>query len=146
MRGDTYSESRAVATVVARLAAIPEYRARFSAAFGGRNAVTEANLGRALAAFQRSLVTTDSPFDRYMRGDTTAMSAEQIRGMNRFETIGCANCHSGPMFSDFKTHVLAVPDNGKLAASDSGTNGTYAFRTSARHPRGPDRARSTRPP
>jgi cytochrome c peroxidase len=131
MRGDTYPEDRAVATVVARLAAIPEYRQRFTAAFGGRNAVTEANLGRALAAFQRSLVTTNAPFDRYMRGDTTAMTPEQIRGMTRFQTTGCANCHSGPMFSDFKAHVLAVPDNTRLAASDAGVDGTYAFRTAS---------------
>jgi cytochrome c peroxidase len=131
MRGDSYPEDRAVAAVVARLAAIPEYRDRFSAAFGGRNAVTEANLGRALAAFQRSLVTANAPFDRYMRGDTTAMTPEQIRGMNRFETTGCANCHSGPMFSDFKAHVLAVPDNNRLAVSDAGVDGTYAFRTAS---------------
>jgi cytochrome c peroxidase len=131
MRGDTYAEDRAIATVVARLAAIPEYRQRFTTAFGGRNAVTEANLGRALAAFQRTLVTTNAPFDRYMRGDTTAMTAEQIRGMNRFQTIGCSNCHSGPMFSDFKAHVLAVPDNTRLPASDAGVEGTYAFRTAS---------------
>lgn len=131
MRGDTYTEDRAVSTVVARLAAIPEYRTRFTAAFGERNAVTEANLGRALAAFQRSLVTTNAPFDRYMRGDTAAMTPDQIRGMNRFQTTGCANCHSGPMFSDFKSHVLAVPDNIRLAASDAGVDGTYAFRTAS---------------
>lgn len=131
MRGDTYSEDRAVATVVARLAAIPDYQTRFTAAFGGRNAVTETNLGRALAAFQRSLVTTNSPFDRYMRGDTNAMTPQQIRGMNRFQTTGCANCHSGPMFSDFKAHVLAVPDNDRLPETDAGMDGTYAFRTAS---------------
>jgi cytochrome c peroxidase len=66
-----------------------------------------------------------------MRGDTTAMTPEQIRGMNRFEATGCANCHNGPMFSDFKAHVLAVPDNGRLAVSDAGVDGTYAFRTAS---------------
>jgi cytochrome c peroxidase len=43
--------------------------------------------------------------------------------------VGCVNCHNGPMLSDFATHVLAVPDNAKLAESDSGVNKTYAFRT-----------------
>ena len=91
--------------------------------------MNEQNLGRALAAFQRTLVATNTPFDRYMRGDTTALSPEQVRGMERFQSIGCVNCHNGPMFSDFATHVLAVPDNPKLPESDSGVNKTYAFRT-----------------
>ncbi len=131
MRGDTYTEKAALATVVARLAAIPEYREQFAQAFGARNAVTERNLARALAAFERSLVASNTPFDRYMRGDTTAMTTQQVRGMTNFQTAGCANCHSGPMFSDYKPHVLAVPDNNKLAASDSGRNGSYAFRTAS---------------
>src|SRR5687767_6287650 len=49
--------------------------------------------------------------------------------MGRFQSAGCSNCHNGPMFSDFTAHVLAVPDNAKLAESDSGVNRTYAFRT-----------------
>ena len=129
MRGGAYAEDRALAAVVSRLTAIPEYRRMFARAFGGPNPVNEANLGRALAAFQRTLVAVNAPFDRYMRGDAAALSPEQVRGMERFESIGCVNCHSGPMFSDFATHVLAVPDNPKLAESDSGANKTYAFRT-----------------
>jgi cytochrome c peroxidase len=129
MRGDGIAEDRILATVVERLAANAEYRTLFARAFGGRTPVTEANLGRALAAFQRTLVANNSPFDRYMRGETTAMTAQQIQGMNRFEAIGCVNCHSGPMFSDFQTHVLAVPDHRQLTASDTGQAGRYAFRT-----------------
>jgi cytochrome c peroxidase len=116
---------------VARLHAIAEYRKLFTAAFGEREAVTPANLGRAMAAFQRSLIANSAPFDRYMRGDATALTAAEIRGMRRFERIGCVNCHSGPMFSDFKPHVLGVPDNSKLPASDSGIEETYAFRTAS---------------
>ena len=124
MRGNTYPQDRAVEIVVARLSAIPEYRALFTKAFGGENAVTAANLGKALAAFQRSLVANNSPFDRYMRGDRNAMTAAQLRGMRRFERIGCANCHSGPMFSDYQPHVLGVPDNPKLQESDQGIQET----------------------
>ena len=129
MRGDTYPTERALSTVVSRLEANAEYRRLFARAFGGTHSVTEQNLGRALAAFQRSLVTTNAPFDRYLRGDTTALSPEQVRGMERFQSIGCINCHSGPMFSDYATHVLAVPDNPKLPQSDAGARGDYAFRT-----------------
>lgn len=90
--------------------------------------MNEGNLGRALAAFQRTLVASNTPFDRYMRGDATALSPEQVRGMERFQSVGCINCHNGPMFSDFAAHVLAVPDSPKLPESDSGVNKTYAFR------------------
>lgn len=129
MRGSAYAEDRALAAVVARLRAVPEYRRLFSRAFGGREPVNERNLGRALAAFQRTLVTADAPFDRYMRGETAALNAEQVRGLQRFQSIGCVNCHNGPMFSDFEAHVLAVPDNPRLPASDAGVDGRHAFRT-----------------
>jgi cytochrome c peroxidase len=129
MRGGAYAEDGAIAAVVSRLNTIAEYRRLFARTFGGTRSVNEQNLGRALAAFQRTLVAANTPFDRYMRGDTTALSAEQVRGMERFESTGCINCHSGPMFSDFAAHVLAVPDNPKLPQSDSGVNTTYAFRT-----------------
>jgi cytochrome c peroxidase len=129
MRGGTYSEDTAVHAVVSRLNAVAEYRRLFARAFAESGPVNERNLGRALAAFERTLVVSNTPFDRYMRGDTTALSAEQVRGMERFQSAGCINCHSGPMFSDFATHVLAVPDSPKLPESDAGVNKTYAFRT-----------------
>jgi cytochrome c peroxidase len=49
--------------------------------------------------------------------------------MQRFEEIGCIRCHNGPMFSDYKLHVMGVPDNPALPASDAGADNTYAFRT-----------------
>jgi cytochrome c peroxidase len=129
MRGSAYPEDRVVAAIVSRLNGIAEYRRLFARAFAGNRPVTERNLGRALAAFQRTLIAGNAPFDRYMRGDTSAMTAEQVRGMERFQSTGCVNCHSGPMLSDFAAHVLAVPDNPKLPESDAGVNKTYAFRT-----------------
>jgi cytochrome c peroxidase len=59
------------------------------------------------------------------------MTASQLRGMRRFERVGCVNCHNGPMFSDFKLHVLGVPDNPRLTESDSGVERTYQFRTAS---------------
>ena len=129
MRGAALAEDGAVSVIVSRLEANPEYRRLFARAFGGQAAVNEPNLGRALAAFERTLVAANSPFDRYMRGETGALTPEQVRGMERFQSAGCINCHSGPMFSDFTAHVLAVPDNPKLPASDTGMGNQYAFRT-----------------
>jgi cytochrome c peroxidase len=131
MRGHAFSQEEAVESVVARLGAIPEYRRLFTRAFAAETAINAENLAKALAAFQRSLLANNSPFDRYMRGDAGAMTRAQVRGMRQFERVGCIHCHSGPMFSDYKLHVLGIPDNRKLPESDSGVNHTYAFRTAS---------------
>lgn len=129
MRGDTFSEPEAVDMVVLRLNAIPEYRTRFARAFGTPAAVTTTNLARALAAFERSLTALSSPFDRYVRGDQSAMTPLQFSGMQSFQASGCASCHKGPMFTDYQIHVLGVPDHPGLAEADAGAGGRYAFRT-----------------
>ena len=120
MRENTYPEAEAVARVVKKLQANAEYQSLFAGAFGSEQPVTAENLGRAIAAFMRSLLANNSPFDRYMRGDRSAMTEKQVRGMQRFEEIGCIRCHNGPMFSDYKLHVMGVPDNPALPASDGG--------------------------
>jgi len=131
MRGNTYPEDEALAKVVAKLQANAEYRRLFAGAFGGKRPVNAENLGRAIAAFERTLLANNSPFDRYMRGDRSAMTEEQVSGMQRFERVGCIKCHNGPMFSDYKLHVMGVPDNPALPASDDGAEKTYAFRTAS---------------
>ena len=132
MRGDAYGAGDAVSAAVARLKDIPEYRALFANAFGGSNPVTAGNLAKALATFERTLLANNSPFDRYMRGDRTAMTPAQIAGMERFESTGCTNCHNGPMLSDYQPHVLGVPDNEKLDQTDTGIKDQpYAFRTAS---------------
>src|SRR5712691_676875 len=123
--------NEALASVVAKLQANAEYRSLFAAAFGSAQPVSAENLGRAIAAFERTLLANNSPFDRYMRGDRSAMTEEQVSGMQRFERVGCIKCHNGPMFSDYKLHVMGVPDNPALPASDDGAEKTYAFRTAS---------------
>ena len=119
MRGDTYPEDEALARVVAKLQANAEYPSLFAEAFGSEQPVTAENLGRAIAAFMRSLLANNAPFDRYMRGDSSAMTTEQVRGMQRFEEIGCIRCHNGPMFSDYKLHTMGVPDNPALLSGET---------------------------
>ena len=129
MRGGQVVEGGGVAAAVARIARVGEYRRLFERAFGGADAVTAVNLSRAIAAYERSLVVADAPFDRYVRGDRTAMSEVERRGMAAFEGHGCTLCHNGPMFSDYKLHVLGVSDNSKLGDYDPGADQRYAFRT-----------------
>ncbi|GAB2530023.1 cytochrome-c peroxidase [Spirosoma aerophilum] len=129
MRGHAYPEAVALDSVVARLTKIAEYRQLFQTAFGADQSITAATISKAIAAFERTLTAMNSPYDRYQKGDKTALTEAQIKGMLIFKDKGCAFCHAGPMFSDYKLHVMSVPDNGKLAASDAGAGGTYAFRT-----------------
>jgi cytochrome c peroxidase len=131
MRGDTFAEPEAVDMIVARVQALPEYRTRFARAFNASSAVTAGNLGKAIAAFERSLVALNSPFDRHVRGDDSAMTPLQLSGMQRFQTAGCANCHKGPMFTDYQVHTLGVPDHPGLPESDAGVDGRYRFRTAS---------------
>ena len=127
MRGNAYSEAAALDSITARLQNIAAYRSMFEAAFG-TTTITAENMAKAIATFERTLLANNSPFDRYMRGDENAMTAEQIEGMNEFIEVGCVACHSGAMFSDYELHVLGVRDNNKLNESDDG-DGNYAFRT-----------------
>ena len=54
------------------------------------------NAAKAIAAYERTLITPNSPYDRYVDGDTNALSVAALRGMKLFESTGCTSCHSGP--------------------------------------------------
>lgn len=68
------------------------------------------NAVRAIAAFVRSIVSFDSPYDQYLRGDESALSAAAVRGMGLFfsERLECFHCHGGFNFTDSSTHANAV--------------------------------------
>jgi len=93
----------------AKLAFVPEYRTRFREVFGDiwpnvRNAY------RAIAAFERTLVQTDTPFDNYMRGDDAALTSAQKSGLDLFTgKAGCVACHSGALLSNEKYYNIGVP-------------------------------------
>jgi cytochrome c peroxidase len=84
--------------VVKVVAGIPGYVSQFDKVFG-KNSVTIDNIVKAIAAFERTLVTPDSPFDKFIKGDKKAMSAAAQRGMDLFQKTGCVACHSGPNFA-----------------------------------------------
>ncbi|OWW23919.1 cytochrome-c peroxidase [Zobellia sp. OII3] len=129
MRGHGIGVDSILQVVVDRVKQIPEYQQMFADAFGVPNAVTVENLGKAIAAFERSLVTNNSRFDQFMRGDEDAILISEKEGFELFKSVGCVNCHNGPMFSDYKMHVLGTPENDKLGEPDRGVKDTFAFRT-----------------
>jgi cytochrome c peroxidase len=85
---------------VACLRAIPGYRERFKKAFG-TEAFTIDEVAKAIATFERTILSGNAPFDRYKAGDKSAMSREQVRGMDIFfNKSACDSCHLGFNFSD----------------------------------------------
>jgi cytochrome c peroxidase len=117
------------------LGAVPEYRDRFARVFP--DGITQANIGKAIAAFERTLLTSDSPFDRYRAGDRHALSSEQKEGMDLFfgARTGCSSCHVAPLFTDNAWHNLGVPqvgpktiDNGRSDVTKNPAD-TGAFKT-----------------
>ena len=75
------------------------YREPFDNAFGAGRPITIDRIVAAIAAYERTLITPDAPYDRFVRGDASALSAAQLRGMELFQSVGCVQCHSGPNFS-----------------------------------------------
>lgn len=134
--------------VMARLKAVPAYRALFAAAYPAErdfDVLTATHAAEAIAAFETAAFVADgTPLDRYLAGDDAALSAAQKRGARVFLGRGrCAACHRGRLLSDFKFHVLAAPQigpggrgEGAVEGDDRGKGETtwdpadfYAFRT-----------------
>lgn len=86
-------------SAVGRLKAIPGYATLFGKAFGEGDNITVDNMAKAIAAYERTLVTPNSPYDRYVEGDRKALSAQQVRGMKAFADTGCTACHGGAAFN-----------------------------------------------
>lgn len=121
----------ALGAVEQRLNAVPEYRARFAAAYGP-GPVTANNIARALATFERTLVSGTAPFDRWVAGDARAIPAEAKRGFVLFNTTaGCAKCHGGWRFTDDSFHDIGVPgaDSGRGRLVPGVDALAYAFKT-----------------
>jgi cytochrome c peroxidase len=92
----------------ARLALIPEYRKRFNQVFGD-NWPKITNAWKAIAAYERTLVQRDTPLDKYLGGDKSALSASQVAGKSLYEgKAGCLQCHSGALASDQKYYNIGV--------------------------------------
>ncbi|MEW5874520.1 MAG: cytochrome c peroxidase [Candidatus Zixiibacteriota bacterium] len=157
MRGDAYpgaddaATAAALDSVLARLRGISEYVTRFRDAFpleaaevdaGTRMSVIDSSTyARAIAAYERELVTRNSAYDQYVRGDDDALNDQQKRGLELFfGKAKCATCHGGPMFSNFGFVVQGVPQEGTgksvIPGDDTGReeftldqSDRFAFRT-----------------
>lgn len=115
------------AALIAELGQIPEYAEQFQEAFD--DGLTLQNVQHALAAFQRTLVSDNSPFDRYAAGNVNALTPQQRRGLALFRSgaTRCFECHVAPTFSSVSLRVIGVPsgDAGGGAVSDVVPEGAF---------------------
>ena len=127
---------------VVKLNKIKGYREQFQKVFG--TDVTPENIAKAIAAFERTILSGNAPYDKFKAGDQNALSAPAQRGMKLFFGKGhCSACHTGANFSDASFHNVGVgmkaakPDLGRYEVTkvlgDKGAFKTPTLREVARH-------------
>ena len=114
--------------IIAKLKADKEFSKEFERVYKFRGGLTQENITDAIEEFERTLVTPDSRFDKWLRGDDSAINAEELAGYEAFKKYDCATCHVGPnlggqsyelmglrkhYFADRGTE-LTVEDNGRF--------------------------------
>jgi len=99
--------------LVRKLSRLPGYVAMFEKAYPGEG-ITDQTIGKAIAAYERTVLSGESPFDRWRRGDPKAVSASAKRGFQLFEgKANCAACHQGFNFTDNGFHNIGLKTIGK---------------------------------
>ena len=108
--------------VVAKLKSIPGYGPLFAKAFGTEDFTID-HVAKAVATFERTVLSGNSPYDRYQAGNKKAMTPPQIRGLKLFQKVKCDKCHKDSIFSDNAFHNLGTgmdkpdPDVGRFAVT-----------------------------
>jgi cytochrome c peroxidase len=96
------------AEVIKRLSAKKEYTKMFKEAFPGeQNSINYDNMAKAIAAFERTLITRDR-FDDFMKGDDSALNTQELRGLNLFLQTGCTTCHVTPTIGGIGYQKMGV--------------------------------------
>ncbi len=85
--------------VVNRLKKIPGYVTQFQQVFGQENPLTIDNVASAIATYERTLTSLNSPYDKYLAGNKSALSPKAKKGLELVTSHGCTGCHTGPNFS-----------------------------------------------
>ncbi len=118
--------------IVAKLNALQGYKSQFQKVFGSD--ASPDNVVKAISAFERTIISGDTAWDRYKAGDTSAMNESGVRGWNIFQSIKCNNCHDGVLFTDQQYHNVGIgmdakePDVGRFKVTNKPED-TGAFKT-----------------
>ncbi|EDY19305.1 Cytochrome-c peroxidase [Chthoniobacter flavus Ellin428] len=115
--GSTWDE------VIGKLRATPVYNAPFKAIYP--NGIQRRNIKDAIAQFERSLITPNARFDKFLRGDDTALTTEEKEGYRKFKSYGCTSCHQGVnvggnMFETLGAMADYFADRGGPTPADNG--------------------------
>lgn len=116
-------------TLIPKLKNVKGYQKLFTAAYG-KDSINKENVGKAIAAFERTIIVDDTPFDRYMKGDKNAISPDAINGLALFQgKARCIQCHDGPNFTDNSFHNIGVKGEdigrGKFMKNDRTLDGAF---------------------
>lgn len=107
--------------LVPQLNEIAGYQQRFQKVFG--TDVTKEGIAQAIAAFERTVLSGNSPYDKFQDGNADALTEAQKKGMELFDETGCATCHAPPRFSNYRYYNAGVgmdknpPDEGRRAVT-----------------------------
>jgi cytochrome c peroxidase len=118
--------------IATKLNAIEGYHSQFHKVFAGD--ATPDHIVKAIAAFERTIISGDTAWDRYRAGDQSALSASAVRGWNIFQAIKCTNCHDGVLLTDQQYHNVGIgmdqkePDGGRANFTKKPED-TGAFKT-----------------
>jgi len=118
--------------IVVKLNALQEYKAQFQKVF--QSDATPDNVVKAIAAFERTIISGNTAWDRWKAGDNTAINQSAFRGWNIFQAIKCNNCHDGVLFTDQQYHNVGIgmdakePDPGRFKVTNKPED-TGAFKT-----------------
>jgi len=120
------------AEIVAKINALQGYRSQFQKVFGGD--ATAENMMQAISAYERTIISGDTAWDRWQAGDQSAASEAAKRGFEVFKTAKCNNCHDGVLLTDQQFHNVGIgmdaaePDKGRFNATKKDED-TGAFMT-----------------
>ena len=92
--------------IIAKLKADKKFTKAFTAVYP--DGITEANLTDAIEQFERTLVTPNSPFDKWLLGDDSALTADQLEGYELFKKYDCATCHTGPNLGGLSYELMGL--------------------------------------
>jgi len=118
--------------IVVKLNALQGYKAQFQKVF--QSDATPDNVVKAISAYERTIISGNTPWDRWKAGDNTAISQSAFRGWNIFQAIKCNNCHDGVLFTDQQYHNVGIgmeakePDVGRFKITNKPED-TGAFKT-----------------
>ncbi len=120
--------------LVPQLNEIAAYKERFQAVFG--TDVTSDGIAKAIAAFERTVLSGNSPYDKFKAGDEDALTDAQKSGLQLFDDAGCSTCHTPPLFSNYRYYNAGLgqdkdpPDQGRKAVTgEDGDLGKYRVPT-----------------